>query len=122
MWEHLDQYPERLSVFNEAQRANGEVNPWTVELFPFEEELKKIETNDETVLLIDIGGGRGHVAKQIRNLTSKIAGKIILQDKPQVLAEITDPLPGVEKIEYDFFTPQPIKGSSLPKFHLFELT
>ena len=48
MCEHLDQYPERLSVFNEAQRATSEANPWTVELFPFEEELKKIKTNDET--------------------------------------------------------------------------
>jgi hypothetical protein len=83
MWEHLDKYPERLSVFNEAQRANSEANPWTVELFPFEEELKKIKTNDETVLLIDIGGGRGHVTKQIRNLTSRIAGKSSCKTSPK---------------------------------------
>ncbi|RFU31747.1 hypothetical protein B7463_g4589, partial [Scytalidium lignicola] len=110
MWEYLDQFPARLDAFNDAQKANSEANPWTVELFPFEEEFKKFKTNNDTVLLIDIGGGVGHVAKQIRGLTSNIPGKVILQDRPQVLADITDPLTGVEKMEYDFFTPQPVKG------------
>lgn len=111
MWEYLDQYPQRLDAFNAAQKANSEANPWTVSLFPFEEELKKFKTDDNTVLLIDIGGGVGHVAKQIRALAPNIPGKIILQDRPQVLREIADPLPGIEKMEYDFFTPQPIKGT-----------
>ncbi|KAH8819160.1 S-adenosyl-L-methionine-dependent methyltransferase [Xylogone sp. PMI_703] len=111
MWQYLDQYPARLDAFNAAQKVNGEANPWTVSLYPFEEELRKFTTNDDTVLLIDIGGGVGHVAKQIRGLTQNIPGKVILQDRPAVISEITDPLPGVEKMEYDFFTPQPLKGA-----------
>ena len=41
-----------------------------------------------------------------------IKGRVILQDLPRVIEDISDPLPGVEKIGYDFFTPQPIKGKT----------
>lgn len=112
MWEYLSQYPERDSALSDAQKANGEANPWTVELFPFKSELEKSETNDETVLLIDIGGGKGHVSKLIRELTKEVKGKIVLQDRPEVIGDITEELVGVEKMGYDFFTPQPIQGIS----------
>jgi hypothetical protein len=112
MWEYLSQYPERDSALSDAQKANGEANPWTVELFPFKSELEKSQTTDETVLLIDIGGGKGHVSKLIRELTKDVQGKIVLQDRPEVIGDITEELVGVEKMGYDFFTPQPIQGIS----------
>ncbi|KFY27653.1 hypothetical protein V491_00808 [Pseudogymnoascus sp. VKM F-3775] len=93
--------------------AQSEAAAWTVGIFPFVSELRKVETSDETVLLIDIGGGKGHVTKQIKALTEGIQGKIILQERPEVLAEITDPLPGIEKMEYDFFKPQAVKGAQI---------
>ena len=110
MWEYLGQYPERDSALGDAQKANGEANPWNVELFPFKSELEKSQTTDETVLLIDIGGGKGHVSKLIRDLTKEVKGKIVLQDRPEVIGDITEELLGVEKMGYDFFTPQPIQG------------
>jgi hypothetical protein len=41
---------------------------------------------------------------------NEIKGRVILQDLPKVIEDISEPLPGVEKMGYDFFTPQPIKG------------
>lgn len=110
MWEYLNQYPKRLSALNSAMIANSESNPWTVELYPFKSELEKFETTEDTVLLIDIGGGKGHVTKQIKSLISQ-PGKLILQERPEVLADSIENLTGVEKMEYDFFTPQPIHGT-----------
>ena len=123
MWEYLNQYPERLSVLNSAMVANSKANPWTVELFPFESELQNFQTNNETVLLVDIGGGKGHVAAQVRALISQLPGKLILQERPEVLAEIIEPLPGVEKMEYDFYTHQQVQGTLAGSLsHLAKLT
>ena len=103
--------------------ANCEANPWTVELFPFESKLQNFQTNNETVLLVDIGGGKGHVTAQIRALISQLPGKLILQVRPEVLADIIEPLPGVEKMEYDFFTHQQVQGTLAGSLsHLAKLT
>jgi len=83
-----------------------------VELFPFKSELEKSQTTDETVLLIDISGGKSLVSKLIRDLTKEVKGKILLQDRPEVIGDITEELLGVEKMGYDFFAPQPIQGIS----------
>jgi hypothetical protein len=41
----------------------------------------------------------------------------VLQDRPEVIGGITEELLGVEKMGYDFFTPQPIQGiSSVSKY------
>jgi hypothetical protein len=110
IWEFIGQYPERLAALNFGMGAQSQAAAWTVGIFPFESELKQSKTDDDTVLLVDIGGGKGHVTTQIKALVGDIKGKIILQERPEVIAEITDPLLGIEVMEYDFFTPQPIKG------------
>lgn len=101
-----------MKNFNMGMVAQTEATGWTVGIFPFESELKTMKTDDKTVLLVDIGGGKGHVTKKIQILTAAIPGQIILQERPEVLCEIQDLLPGITTMEYDFFTPQPIKGMS----------
>jgi hypothetical protein len=110
IWENLVQFPARNKAMNDANKDNGEHKSWTIGLFPFESELRKVETNKDTVLVVDIGGGTGSVSKRIRELTVDIEGKILLQDRAVVLEEIKEEIPGRELMEYDFFTPQPIQG------------
>ncbi|KAE9370157.1 hypothetical protein N431DRAFT_343662 [Stipitochalara longipes BDJ] len=112
IWENLAQFPGRNKAMNDANSDNSEHQSWTIRLFPFESELQKIETTEDTVLLVDIGGGTGAVSKRIRGLTAGIKGKIVLQDRPVVLKGIEE-IPGRELMEYDFFTPQPIQGRLL---------
>lgn len=111
MWEYMAQFPERTKAFNYAMQSQTQAAIPTVGLFPFAQELSKFETDGETPLVVDIGGGKGHIAQRIRELCPDIKGRIILQDRPDVIDDISEELPGIERMKYDFFTPQPIKGA-----------
>jgi hypothetical protein len=112
MWESIARDPARRSRFNTAMQAQSQNSVWAVPIYPFNAELSKLETTDETVLLVDVGGGRGQATTQIKELCKNIKGRIILQDLPEVINDITETLPaGIEKIPYDFFTPNPIQGT-----------
>jgi hypothetical protein len=59
------------------------------------------------VLLVDIGGGVGHQSRELRSCYPCLEGDIVVQDL-RVSKELE--LAGVRGMEYDFFTPQPIKS------------
>ncbi|KAF8851799.1 o-methyltransferas-like protein [Acephala macrosclerotiorum] len=111
MFEFFAKDPVRFKNFNAAMEAKTAATTLPYNLFPFQQELSKVETTDETVLLVDVGGGNGQATTAIRQLCPDIKGKMILQDQQQVIQAIADPLPGVEKMGYDFFTPQPVQGA-----------
>lgn len=113
MWQYIGQFPERLATFNFGMGAQSEAAAWTAGIFPFESELSQIQTDDDTILLIDIGGGKGHTTKQIKELLGDIKGRVVLQERPEVISEIRDPVPGVGIMPYDFFTPQPVEGRTI---------
>lgn len=110
MWEFLGERPDRAKVFNYAMAAQSEATNWTVGIFPFGAELSKYDTDENTPLVVDVGGGKGHVIRQIKELCPNVKGSMILQDRGDVIADITEPLPDVKRMEHDFFTPQPVKG------------
>lgn len=112
LWAHISQFPDRLANLNIAMLAHTTATIWTVGIYPFEAELSKIHTEDDTVLLVDIGGGMGQATRQIKQICPNIKGRMILQDREVVTSKITEVMPGIEVMGYDFFTPQPIKGLS----------
>ncbi|KAI0407836.1 S-adenosyl-L-methionine-dependent methyltransferase [Xylaria palmicola] len=65
----------------------------------------------DAVLLIDVGGGFGHYTKGFLSKFPDTPERLILQDLPPVLGQIQQSHPRIEKMEYDFFTKQPIKGA-----------
>lgn len=78
--------------------------------YPIQERLiEGSKQGDEAVFLVDVGGGRGHDLEGLKQAHPNIKGKLILQDRPEVvsLAELS---PGLEKMPHDFNTPQPVKG------------
>ncbi|KAF2494859.1 O-methyltransferase [Lophium mytilinum] len=111
MWAHMGQYPDRIQAFNSAMQAQTQAAMPTVAIFPFEAELSKFETQDCTPLVVDVGGGLGHTTLRIKELCGNIKGRVILQDRSAVIDDISEPLLGVEKMKYDFFTAQPVKGA-----------
>lgn len=113
MWNYIDQIPSRLANLNKAMIAQTSATMLTVNIYPFEDELKKLDTDDDTVLLVDVGGGMGQATRHIRHLCKDIKGKMVLQDRKEVVASITEDMEGIEVMEHDFFTPQPVKGISL---------
>lgn len=115
MWEHVKLDPVHFADWNAAMNAQGMATTFAISIFPFQSELSKLETTEESVLVVDVGGGLGHATKQIKALCGDVKGKVVLQDRPEVLDEIKEDLGvGIEKMEHDFFTPNPVKGVSLP--------
>lgn len=93
--------------------GQGQATLFAVGIYPFRTELSKIATTDDTVLVVDVGGGSGHATRQIKRLIGgDIKGRLILQDQEQVIQDIKDDLGIIEKTSHDFFTPNPIKGVS----------
>jgi hypothetical protein len=62
-------------------------------------------------LLVDVGGGKGHDMLRFHDVYPN-TGPLILQDLAPVIASVQDLPNEIEKLSYDFFTPQPVKGKS----------
>lgn len=72
---------------------------------------------DDAALVVDVGGSYGDVLQMILKAFPGIpAGRVVLQDRISVIEEAekldTPALRGVRKMAHDFFTPQPLKGTS----------
>lgn len=65
----------------------------------------------ETPIFVDIGGGLGHQCALLKTIPD-LVGRVVLQDLPQAI-EHALPTAGVEKMVFDFWGEQPIKGQYL---------
>lgn len=94
-------------------RRTGLRIPWH-EIYPAATELdvKGFQEPHEPPLLVDVGGNTGYDAASFRTKNPHINGRCVVQDLPETLASSPVPPEGIERIGYDFFTPQPIKGKS----------
>lgn len=100
--------------FDRAMMA-GESQMPTLGMYPFAALQNEVKGEPERVLVVDIGGGRGHSVLQIKKETQDGWGsKLVLQDLSHVVDTIVEAdIPGVEKMAYDFTTPQPIKSENV---------
>lgn len=87
--------------------------PWH-EIYPAATELdvQGFQHSHEPPSLVDVGGNRGYEAASFRRSNPYIKGRCVVQDLPETLASAPAPPEGIERIEYDIFTSQPIKGNS----------
>ena len=113
IFQWLKERPERLKGFNNFMSAYRGGKPLWFTFFPVQEELyQKLEKDDNTILLVDVGGRIGHNLIAFRAAFPDIRGRLILQDLPQTIKEISYIHGSIESMSHDFFTPQPIKGMS----------
>jgi len=121
-WKVLEEDPEYKKDFDlymAARRQGGLVPDW-FELYPVAIELGRttpgglgLRTGKDDVLFVDVAGGRGHDVAKFRTSFPHLQGRCILQDLPETIAEVKKAPPeGVELMEYDFFTPQPVRGET----------
>jgi ribosomal protein RSM22 (predicted rRNA methylase) len=68
----------------------------------------------EMPLIVDVGAGKGHDLLALYSKFPDSAGKLVLQDLPPVIEVLEDLNPAIEKVAYDFFTDQPVKGRFIP--------
>ena len=83
--------------------------------YPVRERLAGSVTLDkEAIILVDVGGGLGHDLAEFRRKHPSICGRLVLQDKADVIAQISpETAHGLELYAHDFFAEQPAKGKSL---------
>lgn len=86
--------------------------------YPVKERLSRA-TEDE-VLVVDIGGGAGHDLLAFKARHPELKGRLVLEELPYMISQVSDKLDGIELVEHDFYTPQPIKGLSLPELYEFD--
>jgi hypothetical protein len=107
-----------FSAFMSAYRA-GKANWYDKGFYPVSERLiDGFDTSKNEVLLVDVGGGRGHDVQLFAAQHASHPGKLVLQDREPVIASIEkqEELPFACQA-HDFFTPQPIKGARAYSLH-----
>lgn len=111
-WEFLEADQERMQAFNSGMRSQATVreldNP-----YPFEAELNKDPPKGGEVVLVDVGGGRGHTLERIKERFPGLKGRLVLQELEMVIKDaIAEGLsPDIEPQATSFFEPNPIKNA-----------
>ena len=103
--------PEGFVYFGQYMAARRKGMTSWLDVYPVGEETK--DWNPEAPVFVDVGGGIGHQCNDLKAKYLNLPGKIVLQDKKENV-EHAELLPGIEKMEHDIFTPQPVKGSFSP--------
>ena len=113
-YEWLAAQPHRMSQFEGmVQGFANSRQPW-VEIYPTEQLFKDDDTS--TPVFVDVGGGGGQDIEEFRQKHPHTAGRLILQDLPEVVRD-TQTREGIEKQTHDFFTTQPIHGAHVYFLH-----
>ncbi|KAF7159499.1 hypothetical protein CNMCM5623_004837 [Aspergillus felis] len=111
MFDNLSEKPERMKAFNNGMTVQAMTPLWMIDLFPWGS-LAQFKPSASQILAVDIGGGKGRAISRIRSMCSGLPGRYILQDQGHVVKSVEGSLdPAIERMAYDFFTEQPIRGA-----------
>ncbi|KUL83650.1 hypothetical protein ZTR_11051 [Talaromyces verruculosus] len=113
-------HPAVCQQFNNHMSAYHQGRPsWMdPDFYPVEEALLTgAKSDSNAVLLVDVGGGLGHDLAEFHRKHPSAPGKLIVQDKGDVIQQISGNLGKVEAMAHDFFTEQPIKGARAYYLH-----
>jgi demethylsterigmatocystin 6-O-methyltransferase len=105
-WQRVNGTPKLKDDFHTYMAAHKKGCSSIVDLLPISSLVEGYDKSSP-VLLVDIGGGVGHQSRELRSRYPHLEGDIVVQDL-RVSKELE--LAGVRGMEYDFFTPQPIKS------------
>lgn len=111
LFEWLNAHPEHMKTFNDYMVGYAMDRPSFAKGYPCPERLfEGFDKSFNDVFIVDVGGGRGHDMMRLLKQEPQLPGRIILQDQAPVLDSAGELDLRIEKMAYDFFTPQPIKG------------
>jgi hypothetical protein len=105
--------PRKKNFDNYMQARQHSSEPKWFEIYDVEGQIAaNPKLYKEDVLLVDVGGGKGHDVARFAQRFPQLTGKLVLQDLPQTfesgLAVSADQ---AEIMGHDFFTEQPVKGA-----------
>lgn len=109
----IEQRPTLEAAFHGFMEVQLASLPDFLTVFPFDDYVGT--STPETPVFVDVGGGTGHQAELVRKKFPYLQGRVILQDRPDALAKAV--IDGsIEKMPYDYLTPQPVKGARVYYF------
>ena len=112
-WDYLEKDPKAFRDFDTFMTASRKNRPIFADWFPVQEQIlngfQPASEGQGSVLLVDVGGGRGQDLKTFKDRFPSAPGRLILQDLPRTV-EHANLSPGIEAMTHDFMKPQPIKG------------
>ncbi|KAJ0160691.1 Demethylsterigmatocystin 6-O-methyltransferase, partial [Colletotrichum tanaceti] len=111
-WLYLRENPKRAESFNIQMKLSATMDPAWTDIYPPQNLVRG--SDPKLPLFVDVGGGVGQDLLKLYHMYPEEASRLYLQDLGQVLADsdAKSILPdAVNKLEYDFFTPQPVKGA-----------
>jgi hypothetical protein len=108
----LMERPDSARGFGTLMSTWGEGHSLIQDLYPINERLPKgFDDSRGSVMFVDVGGGYGQKAIALKRACPQLPGRFIVQDLPGTVANAPK-VEGIEMMEHDFFTEQPIKGTS----------
>ncbi|KAN0102242.1 S-adenosyl-L-methionine-dependent methyltransferase [Hyaloscypha variabilis] len=118
-FEYVLQDPELFKAFTQLMtRWRGLSKHWT-EWYPVQANiLDGASTNAEEIIMVDMGGDRGHDLEIFLKRFPSTQGRLVLQDLPMTIATVPHLAPAIKPTVHDFFTPQPVKGARVYFMHI----
>ncbi|GAB1217535.1 hypothetical protein ATERTT37_006774 [Aspergillus terreus] len=116
----LSENPSLAKDFQQFMSIKQQKTPSWVDWFDIDRVLLAgLNTTEETVLFVDVGGGEGLYTQAFNSKCppSRTPGRRILQDLPHVFSNLANTPEATELMAHDFFTPQPIKGARVYYLH-----
>ncbi|EED22504.1 O-methyltransferase, putative [Talaromyces stipitatus ATCC 10500] len=116
----VSERPAICQQFNHHMSAYHQGRPSWMDrdFYPVENALLNlVKPGPNAVLLVDIGGGFGHDLQEFHQKHPSAPGRLIVQDKADVIQQVPNEPGKVEFMAHDFFTEQPIKGARAYYLH-----
>ncbi|TDZ40777.1 Methyltransferase fsa4 [Colletotrichum trifolii] len=115
IWEIQKQNPERMKRFMKAMEVTQNWAP-LVGIYDFKWIEPRLSEDKNRVVLVDVGGGKGHAIKAILDENPFLpADRMVLEDRDEIIAEVAalkEPeLKSVRLQVHDFHQPQPVKNA-----------
>ena len=115
---HLQANPPYGELFSHFMAGYHEGRPSWMDpgFFPIQEKLiDGARHGDGEVFLVDIAGATGYDLEEYLQKHPSPPGRLVLQDLPAVIGQIYNLSEEIERMSYDFFTEQPLKGKHFSK-------
>lgn len=111
LFDWMKENPEQRKNFDKYMAGRRKEMPRWFEIFPITERFSaELRSGPQDILIVDIGASHGHDLVRFREQHKDLPGRYILQDLPETIESIPNPLPGIEPMTHDFFAPQPVIG------------
>ncbi|KAL8698176.1 MAG: hypothetical protein Q9201_006716 [Fulgogasparrea decipioides] len=86
--------------------------------YPVNERLVHgMRSGKEEIAIVHIGGNVGYELLELRRKYPNLPGRLVLQDRPDVIAQVTDASGSIEATSHDYFREQPVKGARAYYMH-----